>query len=613
MDLDPSQDEGDVVRGTTEHIESASMSEPSTLGFETQVRRRSPTPSSSQVLPFASHHEASTDGIHGRNTPKSTPTRSPSARPRTSNTDLMEDVEPIIAAVIPPPKDANLPYSTTLTGIVYDPRMRFHVNLGTRPEEYQHKPDEEPEDLDHPEKPPRIAEIYQELRDAGLVEDPSRPDLRTDYMMVRIPIRPATEKEITMIHTPEHVEFVKSLRGMDEDDLKRLNEAGQHEVSMYYHNLSWLCASLSCGGAIEATRAVVSGQVRNSVAVIRPPGHHAEHGEASGFCFFNNVCVAARVMQQDFPDTCRKILILDWDVHHGNGVQRAFYDDPNILYISLHVYAGGHFYPNGDFGDHLHCGTGAGLGKSVNIPWATNGMTDADYIMAFQQVVMPIAVEFDPDLVIISAGFDAADGDPLGDCKVSPAGFGHMTHMLMQLAKGKVVACLEGGYNLRSIAVSALAMTRVLMGEPPDRLLDLTPTPSAVNVIQQVIRTQSKFWKCLYPKDLNLRRKQTLGSQRLHDIIREWQSKILWKQYSMTKLFILLNRVSPSFREQVLATPNYHENRPLLVLFHDPPEAEGYPDPRTSRLELHNTFLVSLPFAFHLLDIETKKTDSECL
>ena len=103
--------------------------------------------------------------------------------------------------------------------------------------------------------------------------------------------------------------------------------------SIYWHNQTWFCASLSAGGAIEATRAVVAGQVRNAVAVIRPPGHHAEHDKESGFCFFNNVPIAVKVAQEDFPDLCRKILILDWDVHHGNGTQKAFYDDPNVLYI----------------------------------------------------------------------------------------------------------------------------------------------------------------------------------------------------------------------------------------------------------------------------------------
>lgn len=344
-------------------------------------------------------------------------------------------------------------------------------------------------------------------------------------------------------------------------------EKGESE-SVYYHPHTWEAATLAAGGAIEATRAVVGGLVRNAIAVIRPPGHHAEHDSAKGFCFFNNVCVAAKVVQQEFPHLCRKILILDWDVHHGNGVQQAFYDDPNVLYISLHVYDNGKMYPHGDYGDHIHCGESLGLGRNVNIPWPANGMNDTDYLYAFQQVVMPVALEFNPDLVLISAGFDAADGDSIGGCHVSPAGYGHMTHMLMQLAQGKVVACLEGGYgsstgesearreiwNARPVARSALAVTRTLMGEPPDRLGDSMLSDHAIRTVTTVIRTQSRFWKCLYPKSLDIQRKKELGGERLHDIIREWQSIRLFDEFRMSELFVGQPRISKSFQNHVLAT-----------------------------------------------------------
>lgn len=200
---------------------------------------------------------------------------------------------------------------------------------------------------------------------------------------------------------------------------------------------------LSAGGAIETCRAVASRQLKNAIAVIRPPGHHAEQNRPMGFCMFDNVAIAAKVCQIDYKQTCRKILIVDWDVHHGNGIQQAFYSDPNVLYISLHVHEDGRFYPAGPYGDHLHCGTGAGEGKNINVPWPTKGMGDADYMFAFQHVVMPVAYDFDPDLVIIAAGFDAAAGDQLGGCFVTPTCYAHMTHMLMSLAEGKLVVCLE--------------------------------------------------------------------------------------------------------------------------------------------------------------------------
>lgn len=329
---------------------------------------------------------------------------------------------------------------------------------------------------------------------------------------------------------------------------------GEGEDSVYWHNLTWLCAKLAAGGAIEAARAVVEGEVKNSVAIIRPPGHHAEHGKASGFCFFNNVPVAAKVMQNRLEDPVRKILIVDWDVHHGNGIQHAFYDNPNVLYISLHVYQNAHFYPNLADAGHTFCGEGPGLGRNVNIPWSEQGMTDGDYMMAFQHVVMPIASEFDPDLVFISAGFDAADGDPLGGCYVTPPCYAHMTHMLKGLAGGKVVACLEGGYNLQSIAKSALAMTRTLMGEDPERMGPYETTPSAVAVVNQCIRTQSKYWKCMYPKMRELELHSGIPMERMHDMVRACQAKWMWDKCDMVPLFIRHRVWSPSFKDQVMAT-----------------------------------------------------------
>lgn len=328
--------------------------------------------------------------------------------------------------------------------------------------------------------------------------------------------------------------------------------------SIYFNHATYECAKLAVGGAIEACKAVVEGAVRNAIAIIRPPGHHAESTQPSGFCIFNNVPIATRVCQNAYPETCRKVLILDWDVHHGNGIQHAFYDDPNVLYISLHVYKNGQFYPSLPDGNLDFCGDAPGEGKNVNIPWEELGMGDAEYLYAFQEVVMPIASEFDPDLVIISAGFDAAEGDLLGGCFVTPACYGHMTHMLMRLAKGKLVVCLEGGYNLRSIARSALAVTRVLMLEPPDRLREDLPPPkeSAVRVVEQVKRQHSKHWKSMFPKHLERDGPTINDTHRLHDVIREWQSQRLSEEHFMTPLPLQINRagLSQTFEHNVIAT-----------------------------------------------------------
>lgn len=328
--------------------------------------------------------------------------------------------------------------------------------------------------------------------------------------------------------------------------------------SIYFNHATFECAKLAAGGAIEACKAVVQGSVRNAIAIVRPPGHHAESNQPSGFCIFNNVPIATRVCQEAYPETCRKVMILDWDVHHGNGIQHAFYNDPNVLYISLHVFRGGNFYPNLPDGDLDYCGEGPGEGKNVNVPWADHGMGDAEYLYAFQEVVMPIATEFDPDLVIISAGFDAAEGDILGGCFVTPAAYGHMTHMLMRLARGKLVVCLEGGYNLRSIARSALAVTRVLMLEPPDRLQEDMPAPkdSAVYTIEQVKRQHSRYWKCMYPKHLDRSDPGYKNTHRLHEVVREWQSLRLSQDHAMTPVPLVINRtgLAQTFEHNVIAT-----------------------------------------------------------
>ena len=490
-----------------------------------------------------------------------------------------------------PPKFKSLPYATSQTGLVYDVRMRFHVELIAK------------EDDIHPEDPRRIHAIFESFVDAGLAWKEGSDEPSLDFFMGRIDARKVTKEEVCLVHTEKHWYWIQSLSTLPPDELvDEQQHPGYGMDSVYMSPMTPYCAALSAGGAIEACRAVMLGKVKNVFAVIRPPGHHAEREDAKGFCFYDNVSIATKVCQREFGEDCRKVMILDWDVHHGNGIQQANYDDPNVLYMSLHVHENGRFYPEKSYrdnrppyGDHLHCGEGAGVGTNVNVPWSRKGMGDADYVYAFQQVIMPIATEFDPDLVIIAAGFDAAEGDMLGGCKVTPAGYAHMTHMLMSLAGGRVVTCLEGGYNLESIARSATAVARTLMDEPPERLENVNPSPSGVSDVKLVLRQQSKFWSSLYPKDISARLRGELHGERMHDIIRRWQASTMWDDYGMSSLFVHKEHLSKSFDNQVLATSNYDTARPLLVILHDPPEMMASPDPRTGRTELHNSWLVSLP------------------
>ncbi|KAI9763002.1 MAG: Histone deacetylase hda1 [Chaenotheca gracillima] len=466
-----------------------------------------------------------------------------------------------------------LPFAYLKTGVCYDVRMRFHATVA--------------DDDAHPEDPRRIKVIWDVLVKTGLVNNPKDEGPPKEELMLRVEARMAMPAEICLVHSLAHFNFIQATRNMDIEDHRQLTDDGD---SVFFNAASYLAAMVAAGGTIETCKAVVAGLVKNAFAIVRPPGHHAIPTEAQGFCLFNNVSIAARVCQRDFPDKCKKILIFDWDVHHGNGTQDTFYEDPSVLYVSVHVHQNGRFYPRGPNGDHDRCGKGAGIGKNVNIPWIDRGMGDADYMLAFQKVVMPIATEFDPDFVIISAGFDAADGDELGGCYVTPGCYAAMTHALMSLAKGKLAVALEGGYALDSIKMSALAVVRTLMGEPPDRLTLERPSRLAEDDVLRVMRTQSKYWRCLQAADIDPIVNDKKG-KRMHDVIRSYQSSELFRNHSMISLAIVFPKLSKSFKNQVLATPNYSSTKVILLVVHDPPEMTGLSDPRTNDVDVHNTWL----------------------
>ncbi|ODQ53166.1 hypothetical protein SAICODRAFT_19094 [Saitoella complicata NRRL Y-17804] len=491
---------------------------------------------------------------------------------------IEEDVEDELLA----PEHNPLPVSSLRTGMCYDVRMQYHDDIH----------DSTASDR-HPEDPLRIYRIYKELCNAGFVEEYEGSKSRTkEELMKRIRAREATREEILLCHSSEHWDRIQRTATMSKQELRDLT----HETdSVYFNRESAFCARLSCGGAIETAAAVVEGKVKNAIAIVRPPGHHAEPDEARGFSLFNNAAITARVMQKRYPGS-QRILILDWDVHHGNGTQRIFYEDPSVLYISLHRYEDGNFYPDlakdkNGFANHKSCGAGSGLGKNVNIPWPCAGMGDGEYIYAFQKAVMPIAYEFAPDLVIVSAGFDAAAGDQLGECFVTPAAYGHMTHMLMSLANGKVVLLLEGGYNLDSISRSALACTKVLMGEPPDELHSIYANEAAVDTVHKVVQEQSKYWKCMNPTLLESDGDDPTVA-RLHDVIRSYQTKQLFEKWGMVKLPIYSNKVSPTYREQAVCTPNMWTAETLIFMIHSAPDVWLSAGALSSAAELHQSYLL---------------------
>jgi acetoin utilization deacetylase AcuC-like enzyme len=204
---------------------------------------------------------------------------------------------------------------------------------------------------------------------------------------------------------------------------------------------------------------VMDGKVRNAFCAVRPPGHHALKDKSMGFCLFNNVAIAARYIQKKHK--LGKVLIVDWDVHHGNGTQAMFYDDPTVFYFSTHQSP---FYPGTGSADET--GAGKGLGFTRNVPLAAGG-GDAEHKKAFLEQLKPAAAAFQPDFVLVSAGFDSAKGDLLGRMNVTPEGFAELTRIVKgvaeQYCQGRLVTLLEGGYNLESLAASAEAHVRVLM------------------------------------------------------------------------------------------------------------------------------------------------------
>ncbi|OJT11513.1 Histone deacetylase clr3 [Trametes pubescens] len=407
----------------------------------------------------------------------------------------------------------------------------------------------------HCEQPERISRIFDILNQNDCLKK-----------MKRLPIRRVLREEALLVHSQALWDKVLALHSLTDQDIAD-SEAYYNDLSLYVHPTTPYAAQLSAGGVIEATLAVARGEVKKAFAIVRPPGHHAEPDEHMGFCFFNNVSIAAKVVQ--LKSTLKRILILDWDVHHGNGTQRAFYDDPSVLYISLHRYEGGNFYPNGPFGSMTSCGEGAGLGYSVNIPWPEKGMGDADYILAFQKIIMPIALEFSPDLVIISAGFDAAEGDDLGECHVSPAGYAHMTHMLSSLAGGKLVVALEGGYCLDAIAASALAVTRVVLGEMPPQLPPLTASEAATETIWQVSAEQSKYWKNLDPKVCEPMEELEQIAISLPELLKAHRQDYLFRTHGMLEVPLMSVPLIERFNAQVSCTPDIMDNDTLIVFAHE--------------------------------------------
>jgi acetoin utilization deacetylase AcuC-like enzyme len=292
---------------------------------------------------------------------------------------------------------------------------------------------------EHPERPERFDAVVRGLRQAGLLERLARVDRRA-----------ATEEELLLCHTPEYL------------------RTARHDVLAGYPSLStgdtditrnsWDVAAQAAGGVLNAVDAVVTGAARNAFCAVRPPGHHASAGCGMGFCLFNNAALAARHAQR--LHGLERVLIVDWDVHHGNGTEDIFYSDPTVLYFSTHQWP---LYPGTGRADET--GAGAGVGTTMNFPFPA-GSGRKEILGAVENSLAPAAERFRPELVVISAGFDSCAGDPLGSFRLTDRDFADLTRAVMEIADrhagGRVVSVLEGGYSLDGLAAAAAAHVEVL-------------------------------------------------------------------------------------------------------------------------------------------------------
>jgi acetoin utilization deacetylase AcuC-like enzyme len=294
----------------------------------------------------------------------------------------------------------------------------------------------------HVESPSRLEVVYHGLEEVK----------NSRALVFPVPV-PARREDLLRIHSAEHVERIAATAGHPFDSLDPDTSTSAR---------SYEAACLAAGAVVEASRQVCAGEIDNGFALVRPPGHHAERGWAKGFCLFNNVAVAAAYALEVLD--LKRVLIVDWDLHHGNGTQNSFYQDDRVLYFSTHMYP---YYPGS--GSMSERGAGRGEGYNLNVP-LSGGMNDTAYAAIFNQVLSPVARQYEPQLILVSAGYDIYHGDPLGTMAVSEAGFAYLTRVVAALAaelcEGRLVLTLEGGYSLQGLRDGVLASLGEMAGQP---------------------------------------------------------------------------------------------------------------------------------------------------
>ncbi|MDQ1260942.1 MAG: hypothetical protein QG575_123 [Euryarchaeota archaeon] len=317
----------------------------------------------------------------------------------------------------------------------------------------------------HPEKKERLTAILDEIR---------LEELDVDFITPKF----ATKPQVAAIHGLRYIDQVKAICE---------HGGGCLDVDTILSRNSYDAALMAAGGALTAVDAVL-GEYDSAFALVRPPGHHAMPNRGMGFCIFNNIAVAAKHAQ---ARGAKKVLIVDWDVHHGNGTNDVFYSDSSVLYFSTHQYP---HYPGTGRSDEV--GEDGGEGFTVNVP-LPSGTGDAGYLMAYREILLPIALEFKPDIVLVSAGHDPHKDDPLGGMRLTSVGFGAIAFVVKEIAntccRGRLAATLEGGYNLQAQAEAVVAEIRAFSGDGPQ--VGGTDT-GVVGRIDEVKKIQSSYWNC---------------------------------------------------------------------------------------------------------------------
>ncbi len=323
----------------------------------------------------------------------------------------------------------------------------------------------------HPESPQRLRSLYTMLQDPAM-----------DGRFPVFPPREATIEELAWIHSPSYIRLIESTKGCGH----RMLDADTHVSSETYR-----VAKLAVGGLFVLLDALYDKKIDTGFALVRPPGHHAEADRGMGFCIYNNVALAARYAQR--KKGASRILIIDWDLHHGNGTQHSFEADPSVLYFSTHQYP---YYPGS--GRAEEAGKDDGKGFTVNVP-LPGGQGDEDFVYIFTTLLTPMAEQYKPDLMLVSAGFDIYHKDPLGTMKVSSEGFGRLADIVRQLAKkvceGRLLFTLEGGYHIEGLTRSVRNMLLTLQNNPVGIRVSDNILSSTRRVVTDVIKVHKQFWR----------------------------------------------------------------------------------------------------------------------